>query len=82
MQSDALSAAQLAEIQQRIEETLKAQGINPSVFSELVGVAPRPRRPPPHRVNDGGKGNHRREKPGKKDKPKGQKEVKLSILES
>lgn len=72
MQSDALSEEQLADLQRRIEETLKAQGIDPSVLSEIgSGAAPRrrpPQKKPPRKDQRADKGRH-------------QPQVELSILQ-
>lgn len=59
MQSDVFSADQLFEFQRRIEESLRAKGIDPSILSDfgVNTVAPRRRLPP----NKNGAGNAKSE---------------------
>lgn len=72
MQSDALSEEQLADLQRRIEETLKAQGIDPSVLSDIGSGGAARRRPPPK------KPQRKEQRP---DKGRNQPQVELSILQ-
>lgn len=79
MQSDAFSSDQLAELQRKIEERLRSQGIDPSILTDIGAsgaVAPRKRVP---NKNNGNRGDH---KPSSNRNPKGQGKMKsLTILE-
>lgn len=51
MQSNAISADQLAEIQRQLAEQLKAQGIDPSILAGASGTVPPQRRRQPQQNN-------------------------------
>ena len=76
MQSEGLSADQLAEIQRQLAERLKAQGIDPSVLAASSG-APAPRRRPPTKEQGNKKNDGASQKGNKKNKSS---RIELSIL--
>uniref|UniRef100_A0A915DHG2 Uncharacterized protein n=1 Tax=Ditylenchus dipsaci TaxID=166011 RepID=A0A915DHG2_9BILA len=88
MQSDALSADQLADLQRRIEETLRSQGIDPSVLSEFSSQSVAPRKRVSNKSNGGGgnrrDGDNRSDTSARNQKAKAagekQQQMKLSIF--
>ena len=76
MQSEGLSADQLAEIQRQLAERLKAQGIDPAILAGSSG-APAPRRRPQPKEQGNKKNDGASQKGNKKNKSS---RIELSIL--